>query len=141
MVVDIGYDIDFGHAEFISIIGSQKYQDKAVGYMAIAMMIKPGDELLTLVINSMRADLNSNNNPAQCLALAVVANLGGVDLAESLGTDVERILLDKDEKPYAYQGSSPEKVLQDKYFLRKKAALCLLHLFRTHPEKDVVDLK
>ena len=136
----LGYDIDFGHAEFISIIGSQKYQDKAVGYMAIAMMIKPGDELLTLVINSMRADLNSNNNPAQCLALAVVANLGGVDLAESLGTDVERILLDKDEKPYAYQGSSPEKVLQDKYFLRKKAALCLLHLFRTHPEKDVVDL-
>ena len=136
----LGYDIDFGHAEFISIIGSQKYQDKAVGYMAIAMMIKPGDELLTLVINSIRHDLNSNNNPAQCLALAVVANLGGVDLAESLGADVERILLDQDENPYAYQHPNPDKALSDKYFLRKKGALCLLHLFRTHPERDVVDL-
>lgn len=136
----LGYEIDFGHAEFISIIGSQKYQDKAVGYMAIAMMIKPGDELLTLVINSMRHDLNSNNNPAQCLALAVVANLGGVDLAESLGADVERILVDNEEKPYAYQALSPEKAQSDKCFLRKKAALCLLHLFRTHPERDVVDL-
>lgn len=58
----LGYEIDFGHAEFISIIGSQKYQDKAVGYMAISMMIKPGDELLTLVINSMRNDLCSNAN-------------------------------------------------------------------------------
>ena len=136
----LGYEIDFGHAEFISIIGSQKYQDKAVGYMAIALMIKPGDELLTLVINSIRHDLNSNNNPAQCLALAVVANLGGVDLAESLGADVERLLVDNEDRPYGYQGSSPEKIYSDKCFLRKKAALCLLHLFRTHPERDVVDL-
>ena len=113
----LGYEIDFGHAEFISIIGSQKYQDKPVGYMAIAMMIKPGDELLTLVINSMRHDLNSNNNPAQCLALAVVANLGGVDLAESLGADVERILADNEEKPYTYQALSPEKAQSDKCFL------------------------
>ena len=78
----LGYEIDFGHAEFISIIGSQKYQDKAVGYMAISMMIRPGDELLALVINSMRNDIIcSNANYNQCLALAVVANLGGGDLS------------------------------------------------------------
>lgn len=44
--------VDFGHLEFISLLGSTKFQEKSVGYMAVALLLKPGDEMITLVINS-----------------------------------------------------------------------------------------
>lgn len=91
--------------------------------------------------------------------MAVVANLGGGDLAEALGGDVERLLVDTDSgilSPlmplpllqsflhpsvpgrHGYQALTPEIEHRNKCFLRKKAALCLLQLFRTHP--DCLDL-
>ena len=36
----LGYDIDFGHFEFISLISSSKYQEKAVGYMAVSLLLR-----------------------------------------------------------------------------------------------------
>ena len=129
----LGYDVDFGHSEFISIIGSQKYQEKAVGYMAIALMIKPGDDLLNLVINSIRNDLTSGVHSSQCLALAVVANLAAPELCV-LTSDVERILIDPDATRFGYAAFSAEQEHRNKCFVRKKAALCLLSLFRLNPE-------
>ena len=38
----LGYEVDFGHLECISLLGSSKFQEKAVGYMAIALLLKPG---------------------------------------------------------------------------------------------------
>lgn len=43
-----------------------------MGYMAISLMLKPGDELMTLVINSMRNDIVGNMHGGQCLGLAAV---------------------------------------------------------------------
>ena len=40
--------------------------------MAISLMLKPGDELMTLVINSMRNDIVGNMHGGQCLGLAAV---------------------------------------------------------------------
>ena len=136
----LGYEVDFGHSEFISIIGSQKYQEKAVGYMAVSMMIRPGDELLTLVINSMRNDLCSNSNFSQSLSLSVVANLGGGDLASALGNDVERLLMDSEVGKYGYSALSPETEARNRCFVRKKAALCLSQLFRSNPENLDLDI-
>lgn len=39
----LGYEVDFGHLECISLLGSSKFQEKAVGYMAIALLLKPGE--------------------------------------------------------------------------------------------------
>lgn len=133
----LGYDVDFGHSEFISIIGSQKYQEKAVGYMAIALMIKPGDELLTLVINSIRNDLNSGVHTSQCLALAVVANLAASELC-ILASDVERLIIDINATRFGYAPFSVEQEHSNRCFVRKKAALCLLSLFRQN--QDCLDL-
>jgi AP-2 complex subunit alpha len=134
----LGYDVDFGHSEFISLIGSTKYQEKTVGYMAVSLLIRPGDELLTLVINSMRNDLLSNVNSNQCLALSVVANLGGVELAEALGADIQRLLIDKNSGTHGYQALMEGEAARNETFFKKKALLCLLQLFRFHP--DIVDL-
>ena len=70
----LGYEIDFGHTVFISLISS------SVGYMAFSLMIRPGDELMTLLINSMRNDIIGPLVPA----LAAVSNVGGNDLSVNL---------------------------------------------------------
>jgi AP-2 complex subunit alpha len=89
----LGYEVDFGHLEFISLMVSQncfvefpfllphhstqastKYSEKAVGYMAISLMLKPSDELITLVINSMRNDIVGQMHGGQSLGLAAVCS-------------------------------------------------------------------
>lgn len=39
----LGYDIDFGHIELISLLSSTKFQEKSVGYMGVALLLKPGE--------------------------------------------------------------------------------------------------
>jgi len=106
----LGYEVDFGHLEFISLMASTKFSEKSVGYMAISLMLKPGDELMTLVINSMRNDIVGQSYAGQALGLAAVSewqwnkypsscsitikvsNIGGADLAEALASDVQRLI-------------------------------------------------
>ena len=113
----LGYDIDFGHMEVINLISSLKFSEKNTGYMATTILLKSTDDLMTLVINSIRNDLVSSISWAQTLALSAIANIGGSELAETLSADVQRLLVAHNTSPAA----------------RKKAALCLLRLFRQCP--------
>lgn len=137
----LGYEVDFGHVEFISLLSSTKFQEKAVGYMAFSMMFRPGDELMTLAVNSMRNDICSQINSSQSLALAAVSNMGGTDLAEALAPDVQRLIASPSEISGSFQNIniSAEQEYRNRSFLCKKAAMCLLRLFRTNPECVVVD--
>eukprot|EP00597_Dinobryon_sp_UTEXLB2267_P004404 CAMPEP_0170077612 /NCGR_PEP_ID=MMETSP0019_2-20121128/14391_1 /TAXON_ID=98059 /ORGANISM="Dinobryon sp., Strain UTEXLB2267" /LENGTH=1040 /DNA_ID=CAMNT_0010290039 /DNA_START=81 /DNA_END=3203 /DNA_ORIENTATION=- len=140
----LGYEVDFGHLEFISLMASTKFTEKSVGYMAISLMLKPGDELMTLVINSMRNDIVGQSHGGQALGLAAVSNIGGADLAEALASDVQRLIVPPTEVGSRQsQGSGPpgsyEVEVHNKSMLCKKAALCLLRLFRTNP--DIVILE
>ena len=51
-----------------------RYAEKQVGYVACGVFLNEKDELLRLVINSVRTDLISRNEAFQCLALEFVAN-------------------------------------------------------------------
>lgn len=75
-------------------------------------------DLVRLVINSIRKDLDEFNEINNCLALHAIANIGGKEMAEALAEDVHRLLI------------SPTS----KSFVKKKAALTLLRLYRKHPE-------
>lgn len=61
----LGYEVDFGHMEIVALISSPKYSEKIVGYVALSLLLKPGDEFMTLVVNSIRNDLVSPSPPAQ----------------------------------------------------------------------------
>ena len=149
----LGYEVDFGYMEFISLLSSSKCQEKAVGYMAVSLFLKSGDELMTLVINSIRNDIIGRLNFGQTLALSAVANIGGSDLAESLSGDVQKLLITSLVAPVSTLSVMPNPNHQDQLqeFLRletdarnrgsvtKKAALCLLRLHRSNPECLSVD--
>lgn len=50
-------------------------------------------DLVRLVINSIRKDLEDHNEVNNCLALHAIATLGGKEMAEALGEGVYRALI------------------------------------------------
>ena len=112
----MGYDVDFGHMEMIALLSSPTYAEKLVGYMAVSVMMTSADPSITLVIQAIKTDLASTQDPIQCLALCATANIGGKALAEEIKEDVQRILFSRSIFP----------------IVRKKAALCLLRLVRVN---------
>lgn len=131
----LGYDVDFGHMEFISLLGSTKFQEKSVGYMAVSLLLRPTDEMMTLVVNSMRNDVIGPHHYGKTLALAALSNIGGFDLAEALAGDVQRLIMASLE---GGGGRGPVETAatreSNRTLICKKAALCLLRFFRTNPE-------
>lgn len=119
----LGYHIDTGHMEAVNLIASSKYSEKQIGYLALTLLMHENSDMVRLVVNSIRKDLDSLEEINNCLALHAIANIGGKEMAESLASDVHRLLI------------SPTS----KSFVKKKAALTLLRLYRKFPE--CIDVK
>ncbi|KAJ7630938.1 adaptin N terminal region-domain-containing protein [Roridomyces roridus] len=108
----LGYKVDVGHMEAVNLISSPKYSEKQI------LLMHENSDFLRLVVNSIRKDLDGNNEVDNCLALHAIANVGGSEMAEALVEDVHRLLI------------SPTS----QSFVKKKAALTLLRLYRKHPD-------
>jgi AP-2 complex subunit alpha len=50
-------------------------------------------DIVRLIINSIRKDLDDQNEIFNCLALHAIANLGGKEMAEALGENVYRAMI------------------------------------------------
>jgi AP-2 complex subunit alpha len=88
-----GFDVDFGHLEAVNLISATKYSEKQIGYLAVTLFLHEQHELLHLVINSIRKDLNDLNELNNCLALHAIANVGGREMGQALSADVHRLLI------------------------------------------------
>ncbi|KAK6585907.1 hypothetical protein PZA11_000964 [Diplocarpon coronariae] len=114
----LGWNVDFGHLEAVNLISANKYSEKQIGYLAMTLFLHEQHELLHLVVNSIRKDLMDHNELYNCLALHAIANVGSREMGEALSGEVHRLLI------------SPAS----KSFVKKKAALTLLRLYRKHPD-------
>lgn len=113
----LGWNVDFGHLEAVNLVSATKYSEKQIGYLAVTLFLHEEHELLHLVVNSIRKDLMDQNELNNCLALHAIANVGGKEMGEALSLDVHRLLISPTSKP----------------FVKKKAALTLLRLYRKAP--------
>ncbi len=125
----LGYDVDFGHAEVLALIRSGKYSEKHVGYTALSLLLRGDDPMMNSILTTIRKDVTTpgpatskNNAPsldtAQSLALCSIANISGLEMIQSLHSEVQHTLVAKSSTPC----------------VKKKAALCLLRLVRTSPK-------
>ncbi|KAI9719701.1 MAG: hypothetical protein M1828_006134 [Chrysothrix sp. TS-e1954] len=112
----LGWNLDFGHLEAVNLISGSKFSEKQIGYLAVTLFFHEEHELLHLVVNSIRKDLTIHNELSNCLALHAIANVGGRTMGEALAPDVHQLLI------------SPASTS----FVKKKAALTLLRLYRKH---------
>ncbi|XP_065039186.1 AP-2 complex subunit alpha-2 isoform X3 [Musa acuminata AAA Group] len=71
----LGYDVDFGHMEAVSLISAPKYPEKQVGYIVTSCLLTENHEFLRMVINTVRNDIIGRNETFQCLALTMVKTM------------------------------------------------------------------
>ena len=114
----LGYEIDFGHIQAVNLCSSIKFSEKVAGYLACSLLLADSPDILRLIINVCKSDLQSKSESIAALSLHALANIGGPEFAENLFPDVSRIFA---------SNTSPS-------YLRKKAALCMLRLHRRDPE-------
>ncbi|KAH3746252.1 Adaptor protein complex AP-2 alpha subunit [Pelomyxa schiedti] len=110
----LGYELDFGHMEAVTLLSSTKFHEKQMGYLAMSLLLNENHEMLPLIINSLSEDLQARGEFSTSLALVTIASIGGKEMTESLAPAILNLLLST---------TTPGTV-------RKKAAMCFLRLYR-----------
>lgn len=112
----LGSEAHFGQMECLKLVASPRFGDKRLGYLGIMLLLDESQEVLTLVTNSLKNDMNHTNMYAVGLALCTFADIASEEMSRDLANEIEKLL-----------GSSNT-------YIRKKAALCALRVIRKVPE-------
>eukprot|EP00906_Rhabdomonas_costata_P033124 RCo046635 len=118
----LGYPTQFGQMECVTLITSDKYAEKRVGYLGLMVLLDERQEVLTLIENHLKKDLHDSNQYIQSLALTTIANISSDDMSHGVSADVLALL----------NSSNP--------YIKKKAALCALRVVRKLKAPDVIDM-
>ncbi|KAI0704275.1 Adaptor protein complex AP-1 gamma subunit [Cytidiella melzeri] len=112
----LGSEAHFGQMECLKLVASPRFGDKRLGYLGIMLLLDESQEVLTLVTNSLKNDMNHTNMYAVGLALCTFADIASEEMSRDLANEIEKLL-----------GSSNT-------YIRKKAALCGLRVVKKVPE-------
>ncbi|KAF8407942.1 hypothetical protein HHK36_007082 [Tetracentron sinense] len=112
----LGYPTHFGQMECLKLIASAGFPEKRIGYLGLMLLLDERQEVLMLVTNSLKQDLNHSNQYIVGLALCALGNICSAEMARDLAPEVERLLQFRDPN------------------IRKKAALCSIRIIRKVPE-------
>ncbi|KAG0252272.1 clathrin associated protein complex large subunit [Mortierella polycephala] len=112
----LGYPAHFGQIECLKLAASPMFSDKRLGYLGTMLLLDENQEVLTLLTNSLKNDLNHANMYIVGLALCTLGNIASAEMSRDLCSEVEKLL-----------GSS-------NMYIRKKAALCAIRIIRKVPD-------
>ncbi|XP_023643387.1 AP-1 complex subunit gamma-2 isoform X2 [Capsella rubella] len=112
----LGYPTHFGQMECLKLIASPGFPEKRIGYLGLMLLLDERQEVLMLVTNSLKQDLNHTNQYIVGLALCALGNICSAEMARDLAPEVERLLKFRDPN------------------IRKKAALCAIRIIRKVPD-------
>lgn len=112
----LGYPTHFGQMECLKLISAQSFPEKRIGYLGLTLLLNEQTEVLTLVTNSLKIDLQNTNQYIQALSLIAIGNMATPDMARDLASDVDKHLRSSNS------------------YLRKKAALAAIRLLRKDPD-------
>ncbi|XP_028052584.1 AP-1 complex subunit gamma-2-like isoform X3 [Camellia sinensis] len=112
----LGYPTHFGQMECLKLIASTGFPEKRIGYLGLMLLLDERQEVLMLVTNSLKQDLNHFNQYIVGLALCALGNICSAEMARDLAPEVERLLQFRDPN------------------IRKKAALCSIRIIKKVPD-------
>ncbi|KAK7686243.1 clathrin associated protein complex large subunit [Cerrena zonata] len=112
----LGSEAHFGQMECLKLVASPRFGDKRLGYLGIMLLLDESQEVLTLVTNSLKNDMNHANMYVVGLALCTFADIASEEMSRDLANEIEKLL-----------GSSNT-------YIRKKAALCALRVVKKVPD-------
>lgn len=88
----LGYPSHFGQVECLKLAASPRLTDKRLGYFGVVLLLDEEQQILTLVTNSLKSDLNSASPAVVGLALSTLASIGSIEIAYELADEVEKLL-------------------------------------------------
>ncbi|KAI6712947.1 hypothetical protein JHW43_004506, partial [Diplocarpon mali] len=112
----LGERTHFGQIECLKLLASPRFADKRLGYLGTMLLLDENQEVLTLVTNSLKNDLNHSNQYIVGLALCTLGNIASVEMSRDLFPEIETLL--STANPY----------------IRRKAALCAMRICRKVPD-------
>ncbi|MCO5595575.1 hypothetical protein L7F22_049620 [Adiantum nelumboides] len=112
----LGYPTHFGQMECLKLIASSGFPEKRIGYLGLMLLLDERQEVLMLVTNSLKNDLNHSNQFIIGLALCALGNICSAEMARDLSSEVEKLLQSNNS------------------YIRKKAALCSVRILRKVPD-------
>ncbi|BBN00790.1 AP-1 complex subunit gamma-1 [Marchantia polymorpha subsp. ruderalis] len=112
----LGYPTHFGQMECLKLIASGGFPEKRIGYLGLMLLLDERQEVLMLVTNSLKNDLNHGNQFIAGLALCALGNICSAEMARDLAPEVEKLLHNNNS------------------YIRKKAALCSVRIVRKVPD-------
>ncbi|PNS16396.1 AP-1 complex subunit gamma-1 [Sphaceloma murrayae] len=112
----LGERTHFGQIECLKLLASPRFADKRLGYLGTMLLLDENQEVLTLVTNSLKNDLNHSNQYVVGLALCTLGNIASIEMSRDLFPEVETILA----------SSNP--------YIRRKAAICAMRICRKVPD-------
>lgn len=63
------------------------------GYLFISVLMNANNELMRLIIQSIKNDLSSRSPVHVNLALQCIANIGSREMAETFGSEIPKLLV------------------------------------------------
>ncbi|KAJ5629311.1 hypothetical protein N7528_002968 [Penicillium herquei] len=112
----LGERTHFGQIECLKLLASHRFADKRLGYLGTMLLLDENQEVLTLVTNSLKNDLNHSNQYIVGLALCALGNIASVEMSRDLFPEVEALM--STANPY----------------IRRKAAICAMRICRKVPD-------
>lgn len=90
----IGYDISWAGFNIIEVMSSSRFTCKRIGYLAASQSFHADSELLMLMTNMIRKDLNSQNQYDAGVALSGLSCFISADLSRDLANDIMTLVCD-----------------------------------------------
>ncbi|PWN45146.1 golgi adaptor HA1/AP1 adaptin gamma subunit [Ceraceosorus guamensis] len=112
----LGYPAHFGQIECLKLVATPRFTDKRLGYLGIMLLLDENTEVLTLVTNGLKNDMEHTNMYVVGLALCTFANIASEEMSRDLSDEVNRLM-----------GSTNT-------YIRRKAALCAMRIVRKVPD-------
>ncbi|KAM0882088.1 hypothetical protein ACQ4PT_032547 [Festuca glaucescens] len=92
----LGYPTHFGQMECLKLIAAAGYPEKRIGYLGLMLLLDERQEVLMLVTNSLKQDLNHSSPFIVGLALCALGNICSAEMARDLAPEVEKLLRSRD---------------------------------------------
>ncbi|KAF5939903.1 hypothetical protein HYC85_021070 [Camellia sinensis] len=134
----LGYPTHFGQMECLKLIASTGFPEKRIGYLGLMLLLDERQEVLMLVTNSLKQDLNHFNQYIVGLALCALGNICSAEMARDLAPEVERLLQFRDPNIRKKRQSTSlgfgGLLVLEKGRIDAKAALCSIRIIKKVPD-------